>query len=50
VALGLGSFLRASDRFVGMTGFGASAPYQALAAEFGFSAENISRVARELLS
>jgi transketolase len=50
VALGLGSLLRASDRFVGMTGFGASAPYQALAAEFGFSAENISRVARELLS
>ena len=50
VPLGLGRFLRANDRFVGMTGFGASAPYQDLAAEFGFSAENVGRVARELLS
>jgi len=50
VSLGLGSLLRANDRFVGMSGFGASAPYAALATEFGFTAENISRVARELLS
>ena len=50
VPLGLGSWLRATDGFVGMTGFGASAPYHALAAEFGLNAENISRVARELLS
>jgi transketolase len=50
VSLGLGGLLRASDRFVGMTGFGASAPYQALAVEFGFTAENVSRIARELLS
>jgi transketolase len=50
VSLGLGSWLRATDRFVGMTGFGASAPYQVLATEFGFSAENVSRVAREMLS
>ena len=33
-----------------MTGFGASAPYQALATEFGFTAENVARVAREMLS
>ncbi len=50
VALGVASFLRAGDRFVGMTGFGASAPYQALAQEFGFSAQNVGRVAREMLS
>jgi transketolase len=50
VALGVGSLLRAGDRFIGMTGFGASAPYQALAKEFGFSAENVERVAREMLS
>jgi transketolase len=49
VALGLGSLLRAGDRFIGMNGFGASAPYQALAVEFGFNAENIGRVAREML-
>jgi len=50
VALGLGSLLRAGDRFVGMTGFGASAPHQALAVEFGFTGENVLRVAREILS
>ncbi|MEX2208727.1 MAG: transketolase [Myxococcota bacterium] len=50
VSLGLGSLVRAADRFIGMAGFGASAPYQALAKEFGFSAENVGRVAREMLS
>jgi transketolase len=50
VALGVGSVLRPGDRFIGMDRFGASAPYQALAAEFGFDAANVGRVAREMLS
>jgi len=50
VELGLGGLKRAADRFVGMTGFGASAPYQALATEFGFTGLNIAHVAREMLS
>jgi transketolase len=50
VALGVANLLRTGDRFIGMTGFGASAPYQALAKEFGFTTENVGRVAREMLS
>ncbi len=50
VALGVGNLLRPGDRFLGMDGFGASAPYQALAVEFGFDAENVGRIAREMLS
>jgi transketolase len=50
VQLGVGDLLRPGDRFVGMSTFGASAPYQALATEFGFTAENVARVAREILS
>jgi transketolase len=33
-----------------MTGFGASASYQALAQEFGFNVENVHRVAKGILS
>ncbi len=50
VSLGVGAVLRPGDGFVGMTGFGASASYQALAKEFGFNVENVCRVAREVLS
>ncbi|MGH9887529.1 MAG: transketolase-like TK C-terminal-containing protein, partial [bacterium] len=50
VQQGVGDLLRHGDRFVGMSTFGASAPYQALATEFGFTAENVARVAREMLS
>jgi len=50
VELGLGALKRTRDRFVGMSGFGASAPYQALATEFGFTGENVARVGREMLS
>ena len=50
VQQGVGDLLRPGDRFVGMSTFGASAPYQALATEFGFTAENVARVAREILS
>ncbi len=50
VALGLGSWLRPGDGFVGMTGFGASASHQALAQEFGFNVENVHRVAKGILS
>lgn len=35
--------------FVGMTGFGASAPYEVLYKEFGITAENVAKVAKGLL-
>jgi len=35
--------------FIGMTGFGASAPYEVLYKEFGFTIENVLAKARELL-
>ncbi len=50
VALGLAPLLRAGDRFFGMAGFGKSAPQQVLAGDFGFTAENVTRLARELLA
>ena len=34
---------------VGMTGFGASAPYSKLFPYFGFTAENVADVARKVL-
>ncbi len=50
VELGIAQLLRPGDRFHGMTGFGASAPLQDLAREFGFTAENLLRIAHDLLS
>ena len=49
VELGLGPVLRPGDRFFGMSGFGASAPWKVLGEHFGFTTENITRLARELL-
>jgi len=49
VELGLGPILAPGDRFHGMTGFGASAPYQALGEHFGFTAPKVLAAARELL-
>jgi transketolase len=50
VELGLAQLLRPGDRFHGMTRFGASAPYKTLAEEFGFTAESVTAVAREMLA
>ncbi|HEV3007320.1 MAG TPA: transketolase [Pirellulales bacterium] len=43
-------YLGAGGRFLGMTGFGASAPYGALAKHFGFTAENVVKLAHEVLA
>jgi transketolase len=50
VPLGLGPLLRPQDRFHGMTRFGASAPWKDLAKAFGFTAEHVAELARQLLS
>jgi transketolase len=47
--LGLSQLLRPGDHFHGMTTFGASAPYQDLATEFGFTATNLLQIAHDLL-
>ncbi|HUY36232.1 MAG TPA: transketolase [Pirellulales bacterium] len=43
-------YLGTKGRFLGMTGFGASAPYEVLAKQFGFTAENVVKLAHEVLS
>jgi transketolase len=49
VELGLAQLLRPGDRFHGMRGFGASAPWQDLAEHFGFTGSTLAGLARELL-
>jgi len=43
-------YLGARGRFLGMTGFGASAPYSVLAKRFGFTTENVVTLAHEVLA
>jgi transketolase len=43
-------YLRDGDRFIGMTGFGESAPYQELYDHFGITAEHIVKAAKDGLS
>jgi len=50
VAQGVAALTRPGDRVIGMTGFGASAPFKDLASHFGFDGASFARVARELLS
>ncbi|OWU76948.1 transketolase [Loktanella sp. 22II-4b] len=50
VRQGWDRMLDREDAFVGMTGFGASAPAPALYARFGITAENVAKTARELLA
>jgi len=50
VRQGWDRMLDRDDAFVGMTGFGASAPAPALYARFGITAEAIATTARELLA
>ncbi len=49
VEQGLSMLQRPGDRFHGMRGFGASAPYKDLAEHFGFTAGAVTAAARELL-
>ena len=37
-------------KLIGMTGFGASAPYEVLYEKFGFTVENVIAKAKELLA
>ena len=48
VSLGWERYLGPSGVFVGMKGFGASAPIEDLMKQFGFTAENVAQRAREL--
>ncbi len=49
VEQGLAPVLAPGDRFHGMTGFGASAPWQKLAEHFGFTTDAVLAAAREML-
>ncbi len=49
IAQGWDQMLRKKDRFVGMTGFGASAPGKDLYAHFGITADAVARAVRELV-
>jgi transketolase len=46
---GWDAYLGDKGRFVGMTGFGASAPAVDLYEHFGITAENVASQARELI-
>lgn len=49
IRMGWDAFLRPEDAFIGMTGFGASAPADALYQHFGITAEAVSEAAKALL-
>jgi transketolase len=48
ISLGWERYLGSSGAFVGMKGFGASAPIEDLMKQFGFTAENVAQRVREL--
>lgn len=50
VSLGWDRYLGPDGRFVGMSRFGASAPYKVNAEKFGFTVDNVLTQARKLLS
>jgi len=50
VAQGWQKYLGPGGRFIGMTGFGASAPVGVLTKHFGFTVENVMAAAKELCS
>jgi transketolase len=50
VRLGWERFIGEGGGFVGMKGFGASAPYERLYKEFGVTAEHVAAMAKERLS
>jgi transketolase len=49
IAMGWHKYVGDEGIVIGMTGFGASAPYELLYKEYGFTVENVLAKARELL-
>jgi len=49
VGLGWEKYVGPKGRIFGLNHFGASGPYKVLAKEFGFTAENVVKIAREML-
>lgn len=49
VTMGWEKYVGSKGRVFGLNHFGASAPYKVLAKEYGFTSENIARIAREML-
>ncbi len=49
VEQGWREWLRPTDRFIGMSGFGASAPAAQLFEQFGITIDNVAKTARELV-
>ena len=49
VRQGWDRYLGTGGRFVGMSSFGASAPFDELYEHFGITADNVSRVAKEAM-
>ncbi|MFH1476685.1 MAG: transketolase [Verrucomicrobiota bacterium] len=50
VTMGWEKYVGAKGRVFGLNHYGASAPYKVLAKEYGFTAENIARIAREMIA
>ncbi len=50
VGLGWEKYVGSKGRIFGLNHFGASGPYKVLAKEFGFTAENVVKIAREMLA
>ena len=49
VSMGWERYIGPAGAFVGMTRFGASAPLEDVMKQFGFTAENVARQAREVI-
>jgi transketolase len=50
IEMGWAKYLGAEGRFVGLTGFGGSAPFEQLYEHFGLTADRVVAVAKELLA
>jgi transketolase len=50
VAMGWHKYVGDEGVIIGMTGFGASAPYELLYKEYGFTVENVLQKAKELFN
>ena len=48
--MGWEKYVGTKGRVFGLNHYGASAPYKVLAKEYGFTTENIARIAREMLA
>ncbi|MBU4365591.1 MAG: transketolase, partial [Kiritimatiellae bacterium] len=50
VTMGWEKYVGTKGRVFGLNHYGASAPYKVLAKEYGFTTENIARIAREMIA